>query len=1483
MSRPIRGFIQPNQVNVSLDSYEGIYSLRDLINFSLDGDIPSNVPNALKVLTRMGGIGQNWNIDNGDGFFPTGTTENFVVSHDGSYLYLIGNAVGDWVSQFKLLTPFDLSTRSNPVNWYIPDGETSPANIAVSQDGLYMFILGRTLDDLSCWKMSSPHDLSSATEFSRYLNWDTSAQTDMKISADGTKLYSSIGTQIGQYTMSTPYDPSTAPIHGSPSAVFDNPGGYVSDFNGFCLSHDGTKLFINGEGLQPGLLRYDLDTPWDISSTTFVHGATAIPARTSSSSFLGLDISSDGKILYRRHSGSAVQPLNLETAYDLTSAKYTFEDDLNLTHTINPGGLYIRPDGDGYFATYNNTDFGAEVFDIKFLQGWSPSTAVNTGIMKNFSWMSSISKDIYFKPDGTKMYLLGATTYSITEWNLSTAWDIRTAALSYRFDVSSYETGPNGFFFRKDGLKFYVVGSTGDDVNEFTMSSAWDLSTATFTNVSTQAVETDAYGVEFDSDGSYCWIATNSDIIHGYPLSTAWDITSMGADNKTLNVATGDTTPRKVRFSPDGTKFYLTGTSTDDVSVYSLSTPWDISTGGASPDSTSDAVLGGARYESFHIDDSNGEYLYAMDYVNSNVVRYKTTTPGVFNVSTMDRTGLQRFSTSAQTSTAGRMLNLSTDGTILYAGWENNDLYQYTLSTPWDLSTASYASKSLDLDATATATKDVAFSSDGTELYTANDNQTIVKYDLSTPWDITTATEAASSDAIRMPDPSAMESIDVSPDRTKIYISDFTYGQVHQINLSTPGDLSSSNYSGQFITPNRSLYENPQISGIRVIGNKLYLGDQGTAGLAGSTNSRIMTFDLADSENIGSVYFGIEDVPDQERVNTGFGANAGAGLITKDGDLLITRTHASGAIGSTMMLLDQTNRQYIDPTDSSIVPYSGSVLQLPLNTDPGERPRFLRTFNFTRTHAGDPRSMVMKPDGTKLYIVAGYGVYSNGEINEYNLTTPYDVSTAVYVKTAFLAMNYITNVSDTDDYPDYEGFDISSDGRHIITSHWYNDDIRHWIMDTPWDLDTIRFKDQLYINAEYQDVHSVLYNDSGTEFYITGNGATNIDDATPGNHPGAFSNRISIYTMDSAWHPSSASLDSDVYFATGMTEAQRMYGSPTGEYFGVSNINVDEVYRLDAFNKNNSKSRKFQRDRMFNKGAWKKLSFSPTLWQGGSVYNLGWYSAGIAFSNDGTYARAWQGADNNDATGRYWDWLISGDVTNPSNYTAQRTGSVQSHNAGPAYVISSSDQRYTHRNSTTQQDKWWYPSTSLGGRIYSSSYSWTTTNTNYIDYNYDEVVGFTFSRNGDKIFVSYLNGYILEYPLPTPFDQTSVGNVAAAGTTTNFRGSNKASRIGDITFDRSGTLLFVLNHYVNEASWIEVWKCSSPFSLKAISKTGVIIQPPNIDIMPYDGALMLANSIDTVDNKIFVTPFHRGKSNTSSYQPLEFFYIDLDVEADILR
>jgi len=47
------------------------------------------------------------------------------------------------------------------------------------------------------------------------------------------------------------------------------------------------------------------------------------------------------------------------------------------------------------------------------------------------------------------------------------------------FSVSAQETAPTGIAFNTDGTKMFVIGSVGDDVNEYTLSVGFDLNTPT--------------------------------------------------------------------------------------------------------------------------------------------------------------------------------------------------------------------------------------------------------------------------------------------------------------------------------------------------------------------------------------------------------------------------------------------------------------------------------------------------------------------------------------------------------------------------------------------------------------------------------------------------------------------------------------------------------------------------------------------------------------------------------------------------------------------------------------------------------------------------------------------------------------------------------------------------------------------------------------------------------------------------------------------
>ena len=46
------------------------------------------------------------------------------------------------------------------------------------------------------------------------------------------------------------------------------------------------------------------------------------------------------------------------------------------------------------------------------------------------------------------------------------------------FSVSSQENNPQGFRFNNDGTKMFVIGSSGDDINEYNLSTGFDVSTA---------------------------------------------------------------------------------------------------------------------------------------------------------------------------------------------------------------------------------------------------------------------------------------------------------------------------------------------------------------------------------------------------------------------------------------------------------------------------------------------------------------------------------------------------------------------------------------------------------------------------------------------------------------------------------------------------------------------------------------------------------------------------------------------------------------------------------------------------------------------------------------------------------------------------------------------------------------------------------------------------------------------------------------------
>jgi len=231
---------------------------------------------------------------------------------------------------------------------------------------------------------------------------------------------------------------------------------------------------------------------------------------------------------------------------------------------------------------------------------------------------------IAFKPDGTKLFIVANQNDKVYEYSLSTAWDLSTVTFTTDFSTATQEAAPCAFFFRPDGTKMYVFGQSQEDVFQYALSTAWDLSTASYESKKVAITQADnGTGLYFKSDGTslYACCKTN-DRVYQYDMTTAWDVSTASYASKSISVASQETNPEEIFFNPSGDRMYLVGTTSDSVHQYSLSTAWDLST--ASYDSISfshSSQADNVRGITFRTD---GSKMYLIDLVNDKIFQYST-------------------------------------------------------------------------------------------------------------------------------------------------------------------------------------------------------------------------------------------------------------------------------------------------------------------------------------------------------------------------------------------------------------------------------------------------------------------------------------------------------------------------------------------------------------------------------------------------------------------------------------------------------------------------------------------------------------------------------------------------------------------------------------------------------------------------------------------------------------------------------------------
>lgn len=150
------------------------------------------------------------------------------------------------------------------------------------------------------------------------------------------------------------------------------------------------------------------------------------------------------------------------------------------------------------------------------------------------------------------------------------------------------ETNPAGIALSPDGTYLYLVGRGSDDIQQCELTTPWDLSTATkmtgqnlpLTAATAGASEGASRDLKFRPDGTKCWVSgTSQDGIIEFDLSTAWDITTAYSDT-IWNLSLWTTAIGGFDFSADGSKIYVIARGsalTAEMRRWTLSTPWELS------------------------------------------------------------------------------------------------------------------------------------------------------------------------------------------------------------------------------------------------------------------------------------------------------------------------------------------------------------------------------------------------------------------------------------------------------------------------------------------------------------------------------------------------------------------------------------------------------------------------------------------------------------------------------------------------------------------------------------------------------------------------------------------------------------------------------------------------------------------------------------------------------------------------------------------
>ena len=802
-----------------------------------------------------------WNLDNAylsarvKNYFDHYPTDRdpFAVTfgNSGYKMYTLGLQHGK-IYEWTLDEPYAVNTATLANSFaYVSafGGGTTGRDIYINSNGSKMYLLSdytsSTVNDtIFVLDLQTNYDISSAQYNNVSVTISGFASSGLyggpDFSASGDKMYicgnyfngTNNATAFVQYSLGTNFDPTTIN-----STYVYYPPAFLSGPQNISFNSNGLRAYFFNSGYTR-IERLSLTAAYDLSTASY---NSAIQMNGPVDTGSDVTVSHDGKkLILCNNSTEHIQAYNLSTAFDVNTISFEYphvEYADTSANTSQPSGVFFKPDGLRMFII----DYGNDkVLEYHLTTAWDVATAY---YVRDFyvGGQNSDPHDLYIKDDGSKLFVFGRSGSKMYEYTLNNAWEVSSVTyVQASVALNSINYGIQGMWIREDtttdsGKTLYLCGFNGY-VNAIPMTTAWDISTLDTNNVDNfyHALVDSGPRAMMIGDGGYKMVTIGGYLenVNVFKLSTAWDITSATFDTK-FDVGGLDGNPHGLFVKPEGDQFFVTGTgSPGGVVSYRIRKPQafkDISTATYIRENTSGYYGFGNPGACFLKYDGSVIYT-ATAYSTTSITLRQRPLSRPWDISSFGTA--TNFSIPIQPGESNVSLRdtfISYDGYhLVYIEHYSGSVVSHTMSTAWDITTASSSYTTYGYNATYGSFQGIHFSPDGLQMFVSSSHRKIHRFSLSTAWDVSTATHVSGSGIMGSASTFNVKGLHMTHDGTRLFILDDHANALVQYNISTPWDTSAlSGIGGSSSLPIGSYDNQPRQVFVNDSGTNVYWsGDQ---------------------------------------------------------------------------------------------------------------------------------------------------------------------------------------------------------------------------------------------------------------------------------------------------------------------------------------------------------------------------------------------------------------------------------------------------------------------------------------------------------------------------------------------------------------------------------------------------------------------------------------------------------------------------------